>query len=630
MNGGVHVYAIGGNDYFAVDDNAAPTYLDGGSGDNSFQIGQLYGMRRTAAAVASAPADLPTYGLSGNLAAENVFDVATVATTRGWLSRGTSEPLVAQGGTGNNTFTVYSNHAVVHVEGDGGNNRFIVRGFALAQTDGVGNLKLPGGCATVAAPYCLPLPILTNGFSTAAETDVRTGAGNNQVEYNMNAPVSVDGGTGFNKLIILGTEFADHIVVTDHGIFGAGMSVTYRNIQVIEIDGLEGDDTIDVLSTPAGVAVRVIGGVGSNQINVAGDVNGNVYSQDINGTSSTINHDVLTADQLYQDLVIPGVSLSVAQGSQGAVIVTENAGGTVVQENGAGPVGTIDNYNVRLAQAPTGTVYVTVTAEPDTLANRLGNNQSAQVGDSILLATGATPPAVCATTATCAFYQHTTDDGQSLDIPQRAVVLVFTAANWMIPQQVWVGAANDALQDGTRVYEVSHSVLSSDPFFDNAVVRNVEVTKIDTGIPGILVSNIGNSDTPGIYTDGVGAGTTTFTSLTATFVAADVNQAIVETDGHGLIPAGTKIAGFVNATTVTLTAAVGAGTGITFSLPSRMVAPADFTDGSGTGTTTFTSLSASVTLNDLGQPLIETDGGGHIATGTVITQVLSPTSVLLS
>src|SRR5260370_3978188 len=47
MNGGVHVYALGGNDYFSAADHAAPTYLDGGSGDNSFQIGQLYGMPPT-------------------------------------------------------------------------------------------------------------------------------------------------------------------------------------------------------------------------------------------------------------------------------------------------------------------------------------------------------------------------------------------------------------------------------------------------------------------------------------------------------------------------------------------------------------------------------------------------------
>ena len=61
------------------------------------------------------------------------------------------------------------------------------------------------------------MPKLTSGFSTAAESDIRTGAGKNQVQYNINAPVSIDGGDGFDKLVILGTEFADHIVVTVEG-----------------------------------------------------------------------------------------------------------------------------------------------------------------------------------------------------------------------------------------------------------------------------------------------------------------------------------------------------------------------------------------------------------------------------
>src|SRR5260370_2861159 len=224
----------------------------------------------------------------------------------------------------------------------------------------------------------------------------------------MNAPVSVDGGTGLNKLIILGTEFADHIVVTDHGIFGAGMYVTFRNIQVIEINALEGDDTIDVLSTPAGVALRVIGGLGSNQINVAGDVNGNVYSQDINGTSSTINHDVLTNDQLYKDLVIPGVSLSVAQASQGVVIITEHAGGTTVSETASGPIGTIDSYNVRLAKPPTSNVYVTITPHPAILPTT-PNPIPPPLRHSLLLATGATPNAAT-NTGNSDFYHHIASD----------------------------------------------------------------------------------------------------------------------------------------------------------------------------------------------------------------------------
>src|SRR5260221_10153738 len=238
----------------------------------------------------------------GSLNPQDVF--GTVATTRGWLSAGASQPLVAVGDVGDDTFTVYSNQAPLRLEGGDGNDLFTVRGFALAQT------KLGGGDPTKAdcdpsptTPDCdivwinaqdqIAMPKLTSGFSTAAESDIRTGAGTNQVEYNMNAPVSVDGGNGFDKLVILGTEYADHIVVTSTAIYGVGVQVTYTNIEVLEIDALEGDDTIDVLSTQPGVATRVIGGLRKDPIDVAGGVTGDVFSLDIEGTSGTINHQVI-------------------------------------------------------------------------------------------------------------------------------------------------------------------------------------------------------------------------------------------------------------------------------------------------------------------------------------------------
>ena len=43
--------------------------------------------------------------------------LALIATTRGWLSPGTHAPLIAQGGTGNDEFTVYSNQAELRLEG---------------------------------------------------------------------------------------------------------------------------------------------------------------------------------------------------------------------------------------------------------------------------------------------------------------------------------------------------------------------------------------------------------------------------------------------------------------------------------------------------------------------------------
>ena len=46
INGGLTVHGLGGNDYFASDDNSAITTLDGGSGNDTFQIGQVYGTPR--------------------------------------------------------------------------------------------------------------------------------------------------------------------------------------------------------------------------------------------------------------------------------------------------------------------------------------------------------------------------------------------------------------------------------------------------------------------------------------------------------------------------------------------------------------------------------------------------------
>ena len=92
--------------------------LDGGSGDDSFQIGQIFGAKRNV--------------LEGGVAARADTFPTLVATTRGWLSPGISAPLVALGGTGNDSFTVYSNQAELRLEGGDRNDIFIVRAFALA------------------------------------------------------------------------------------------------------------------------------------------------------------------------------------------------------------------------------------------------------------------------------------------------------------------------------------------------------------------------------------------------------------------------------------------------------------------------------------------------------------------
>jgi hypothetical protein len=505
INGRLMVFGQGGNDYFASDDNAAVTTLDGGEGNDTFQIGQIYGLQRDGGLSHDPLSPYPYNTLGGSvvtpydqfpqslisLTPQSIY--GTVATTRGWLSAGATEPLLAQGGAGDDSFTVYSNQAVVRLEGDDGNDLFTVRAFALAQTD-----PITGDIVWVDPVQEIAQPALTKGFSTAAETAIRTGAGDNQVEYNINAPVSVDGGAGFNKLVILGTEFADHIVVTDHGIFGAGMTVTYQNIQIIEVDALEGDDTIDVLSTAPGVAVRVIGGLGNDTINVAGDVAGDVVSRDINGTSSTVTHRVLAGDPAYDGLVADGLDLSVARPNQGQVIIDENVPGdtspgfTDVLEGGY-----TDLYGVKLAHAPLPgtTVYVTVSAAmgpQEQHSNPVGSNSNAGLlgsgdiidnigyGDSILVSTPNDGP----------YKRNITLNGVPTSIPSRALVLAFNSLNYNTEQLVHVQGVNDTLPLGTRTITISHSVLSDDPSFDHAIVRNVEVTVHDNNLPQVVVTQL--------------------------------------------------------------------------------------------------------------------------------------------
>ncbi|MGH3049730.1 MAG: beta strand repeat-containing protein [Gaiellaceae bacterium] len=318
---------------------------------------------------------------------------------------------------------------------------------------------------------------------------------------------------------MLGTEFADHIVVTSKGIFGGGLEVTYRNIQVLEIDALEGDDTIDVLSTPPNMAVRVLGGLGSDTINVAGDVVGDVVAKDVNGSSATINHLVTSTDPAYNDIVAPGINVDVAQQTQGNVIITETNGGTEVRRDGdcnsttsidgcALALAALDSYTVQLADQPTSDVWVTVTAAMSPEDQRPG-------ADTLYLCTGAA--ADCSSGSD--YYETVYVDGVATRVPVRALVLHFDASNYNQPQTVWVAAAVDATPQGDIVVAVSHTVVSTDSRYANDIVRNVEVTVHDNLTPGVEVVQ-----TDGNTTVIKGTGGPQGTELTDTFTVAPLTD----------------------------------------------------------------------------------------------------------
>jgi len=190
--------------------------------------------------------------------------------------------------------------------------------------------------------------------SVARPLDIRAGGGEDEGSYNVNAPVSVDGGTGFDKVVVLGTEFADDIVISVKGIFGAGLNVRYDNIEVVEVDGLEGDDEFFVLSTKFGVAYRVIGGLGSDTINVTGDVVEDIVTRELEGVSGAINHRVSSVlDPLYDGLTVDGIDYNLATPGLGQVVIDdEGPEGTSVREGGSVSVKAIDSSSVRLAANP--------------------------------------------------------------------------------------------------------------------------------------------------------------------------------------------------------------------------------------------------------------------------------------
>ncbi|MEE4314510.1 MAG: Calx-beta domain-containing protein [Desulfofustis sp.] len=631
LNGRVIVEGLGGNDAFFADDTTAIMSLDGGAGDDMFQIGQIFGAQRNEA--------------DGNLLAQDVFP-ELVATTRGWLSPGSSAPMVVQGGTGNDEFRVYSNQAELRLEGDDDNDLFIVRAFALAATtdfdwngDGTidkadldagvqvmkalqtiqfGDNGVEGGGDDLTVNHSIdelrqsqvPLfqgstetefnawkdalkaqlevdsvtqfdinddgginyldllltettiddvivldedgvatPQIGLGFSIAQAPDIRTGGGNDEVRYNINAPVSVDGGTGFDKLVILGTEFADDIVITKDGIFGAGLNVRYDNVEVVEIDGLEGDDEFFVLSTEFGVSYRVIGGLGSDTINVGGDVVEDIITRELEGVSGAVDHLVNSDDPLYSGLVVDGFDYNVAREGEGLVVINEEAEGditsgwTVVGEESENQYA--DFYSVRLAEELTSdqVVYVTVSAalSPQEERDNLLINPSPLTdgeGDSIWLSTSSMSDdftntyAGLETTADDSFLRKIVIDGEDVWVPNRALVLKFDASNWDSEQNVYVFAPDDARSEGERVTVIQHSVISDVEKYDAIDVRNVEVTVRDNDTPGVFVKEVdadGNEDNRTLVVEGTDVtGLTDEIQLTLAMAPAEGKEVVVD------------------------------------------------------------------------------------------------------
>jgi Ca2+-binding RTX toxin-like protein len=417
LNGGIAIFGRQGADYFAFDDTSVIMTVDGGAGMDTFQVGQMFQSTRVVPHVAAGD------------------EFATVETTRGFLSTGIGKPATLNGGEDDDLFVVFHNEGSLQLNGEAGDDTFIVRAFALKGSQAVDpNQKL---------------------------TRVEGGLGADYVEYVVNAPVAIDGGDGLDTLVVVGTEFSDRFVITDGGVFGAGLFVAYVGIEMIRVEGAEGNDHFIVLSTGLGVLTAIFGGLGSDTFDVAGQGEV-VVSDDLQGHSGLIGHTVVSDDVEYVQR-IEDVSSNVADNDAGFVVITPSGRPLVVAEEDYALGLTEDTYTVVLTRAPTVDVFITVFAPVPTLLQRSAGQESVLV------------------------YQPDSFE-PAYRTPRASIELKFTASDWLVPQTVRVQAVDDGAAEGERSVVLSHSVSDdSDPAFAGLSLANVSVRIIDDDAAGIAI-----------------------------------------------------------------------------------------------------------------------------------------------
>ena len=125
--------------------------------------------------------------------------------------------------------------------------------------------------------------------------------------------------------------------------------------------------------------------------------------------------------------------------------------------------------------------------------------------------------------------------------------LVFTAADWDLPQLVIVTGVDDAIVDGDIPYTiVTDPAASADPDYSGLAVADVSVTNFDDDALGVSVG--------GIAPDSMLAGTSIDVTISGSGFVADAN--VTFENGQGAKPSASNIV-VVSATTITATVTVG-------------------------------------------------------------------------
>lgn len=306
----------------------------GGDDNDSFYIGQLYNDERMAAS-----------GVS------TIDPIATTLTARGFLSDGCSHPVTIYSGKGNDTFDVHRNKCNIELDGEMGNDAFVVRSFIYVTAEGNSPQELQLGNATIRGGEGV------DQFYVAGHDDPLQG----MPSYISNHFVDVDGGSGPNNLTLYGTEQNDKYIVKDDMVSSGGLSVKYINIANLAVAGEAGDDEITVLSTNPNIVLSLYGGLGSDAFFITPHSVSPVQSKNPRGHHGIIEHTIMsTEDTDYDGLTVRGVEASVMDndGDYGYLFVVDQGGPHLMTEDGVGAF----SFHVYPTTVPEDDLYFNVVA----------------------------------------------------------------------------------------------------------------------------------------------------------------------------------------------------------------------------------------------------------------------------
>jgi len=238
------------------------------------------------------------------------------------------------------------------------------------------------------------------------------------------------------------------VSITDNDV--AGVTVTASNGSTLVAEGGAGDGYTLVLTSQPTANVTVSVSVSSQVTrtpatrvftpanwNVAQSISVNAVDDAVAEGNHSAQLDHTAAGGGYDGVVIDPMPISITDNDIIAVIVTESAPGTAVQEGGIS-----DTYSIALASEPTDMVIITITP-----GNQL-------------------------TTAP-------------------SIPLEFTPANWQTPQQIIVSAIDDAIDEGAHTGTITHSVSGAN--YHNAPAASVIAQITDNDTRGVLITEPGTT-----------------------------------------------------------------------------------------------------------------------------------------